>query len=302
VRLLEPVNKGRRRIEQRLDQVSTRAVRAVRGPEWAPVFDGAPRFALLTVNFSTTRYLKLMLASLLEQDRPDLLTRIVICDNRSRDGGLPFLRRLAAAVPKVHLVERRLLTSHARGMRACIRTLDGLDRDAPAHEAANVLLECDTDVVFRRPDTLRSLQAVFQPGAVAFAGQLRSDLFPLPEAQASFLAVRRDWAARADVSPWVNHGSPAYFLQRDIWRAGGKGHDFPSNSGGFVLHRGRTAVAATGEFAILDSHASAPNRQPHFMGVPNGAEIWRQREEDLSRWLPAESEAALIEALGTFLR
>ncbi|MBW2510009.1 MAG: hypothetical protein JRE81_15375, partial [Deltaproteobacteria bacterium] len=31
-------------------------------------FDGQPRLALVTVNFSTTRYLKLMLITLAEQD------------------------------------------------------------------------------------------------------------------------------------------------------------------------------------------------------------------------------------------
>ena len=48
-------------------------------------YDGDPRFALVTVNRSTTRYLKLMLLTLAEQQEFGLVRRIVIVDNASRD-------------------------------------------------------------------------------------------------------------------------------------------------------------------------------------------------------------------------
>src|SRR5262249_5605913 len=70
-------------------------------------FDGDPRFALLTVNFSTTHYLKLLLLTLCQQRELELLHRIVIADNDSRDGGQSFLRALAARVPRVEVVEHR---------------------------------------------------------------------------------------------------------------------------------------------------------------------------------------------------
>ena len=49
-----------------------------------------------------------------------------------------------------------------------------------------------------------------------FAGELRHNLYPYPEAQASFFAVRRDCYARSDIDPIVHHGAPAYFMQRSI--------------------------------------------------------------------------------------
>jgi len=52
---------------------------------------------LITVNYSTTRYLKLMLLTLTEQSSFQLLTNIVLIDNNSRDGGQRFLRKIAGA-------------------------------------------------------------------------------------------------------------------------------------------------------------------------------------------------------------
>lgn len=295
----EQLNRIRRRGEQLADQLAAKTTRAIRGGGLHVPFDGQPRFALLTVNYSTTRYLKLMLRTFAEQQNLDLIQTVVICDNHSRDGGISFLRELAHRARRIELVERRRWTNHAKGMRAAIHALDRRDQKINSEPPANILLACDPDVVYLRDDTLTDLAQVFADGTVAFAGQLRRHLYPLPEVQASFLAVRRDWAARKDVSPWVNHGSPAWWMQRDIWKQGGQGFDFPSNRNGYVLHRGRTAVAAARDFDPLSSYATTTNRIPHFMGVPNGPAIWRAKEEEYSEWLNEESEAELIRHLSS---
>lgn len=45
-----------------------------------------PRFALITVNFSTIRYLKRLLLTLYEQEHLGVLHRLVV-DDGDRDGG-----------------------------------------------------------------------------------------------------------------------------------------------------------------------------------------------------------------------
>jgi len=115
--------------------------------------------------------------------------------------------------------------------------------------------------------------------------------------QASFLAVRRDWAARRDVSPWVNHGSLAYWLQRDIWLRGGLGEDFRSNQEGYTLHRGRTAVAAAREREPWSAYATVENCHPHFMAVPQGRQMWEAREAAFSRWLTDDGAPELLALL-----
>lgn len=272
------LDKVRRHAQQRADQVAALAARRLGPNPRTAAWDGDPRIALLTVNFSTTRYLKLMLLTLAEQKNLGLLTRIVICDNGSRDEPEPFLTELESRIERVTVTRNSRPLSHARGMRSALKALREAEKGE--EEAANILLFCDTDVVFRNPDTLRALADRFRSDdGVAFVGELRRHLFPFPEAQASFLAVRRDWAERRRTAPWVDHGSPAYWMQRSIWQQGGRGDDFPSNRGGYILHRGRAGVAAAQEYLPSHHLGTVTYNEAHYMGVPDGAAIWQSIED-----------------------
>lgn len=262
-----------------------------------PAFDGDPRFALVTVNFSTTHYLKLMLITLAEQAEIGRVHRLIVVDNDSRDGGLPFLRELTRRVERAHLLENRRFPTHARGLRLGMRHLSHVERRMPVDARANVVLACDTDVIFRNPRTIQELSAVFAQEDAAFAGELRRDLYPYPEAQASFFAVRRDCYARPDVAPIVHHGAPAYWMQRSLWRAGLHLHDFPSNRGGYILHRGRAGVEAARTYRRGDPHATAATRDPHYMGVPDGAIVWNRLEARYAWLLQTNREDALLALL-----
>jgi hypothetical protein len=245
------------------------------------------------VNRSTTRYLKLMLLTLAEQDDLGVLRRIVVVDNASRDGGRAFATALADAVPSVDAVSNRVFLDHARGIRAGLAALERAEQATPASARTNLVLFVDPDVVFRNPTTLVAMVSSLTVNDGAFAGELRRNQRRYPDVQASFLLVRRDWLARRDVKPWVNHGSPSLWLQESIWDAGGTVVDFPSNLGGYVLHRGRAAVAATRQHAPRSSYATA-GATPSFMGVPDGARIWDEIESRWSSWLDAEREPELV--------
>ncbi len=288
----------RRRVEQRVDQVVTRTRHRVGAPEVVAPFDGDPRLALVTVNFSTTRYLKLMLCTLGEQSALWFVQHLVVVDNGSRDGGLAFLRRLAERVPRLLLVERHRFPSHAAGMRAGAAALDAVDRGNPPDERAGILVFCDPDVVFRNPDTLLDLSAAMVEHDAAFAGEARAALgHAHPDIQASFFAVRRDVLARRDVEPLVNHGSPAAPMQASIVAAGLTIADFPSNHGGYVLHRGRAGVAAAGQYHPTHSYAQATTTDPHYMGVHDGPAIWAAVEAQWAHLLEPGGEPALLEHL-----
>jgi hypothetical protein len=290
------VNAARRAVEERVDQAWTLAWRRVSPPAGAPPYDGHPRLAVVTVNRSTTRWLKLMLCTLFEQVDLDLvLHRLVIVDNASRDGGGAFADRLAAAMTHAHAVHNRRFLNHARGIRSGLSALERLE-GSPDVPPTNLVLFVDPDVVFRNPETLVNLVSVLTVNDGAFAGELRRSPREYPDVQASFLLVRRDWLARKDVRPWVNHGSPSVWLQESIWEAGGVVVDFPSNLGGYILHRGRGAVAAAREFAPRSSYATA-SAAPSYMGVRDGARIWAEVEQRWDSWLDPASEPALIEHL-----
>jgi hypothetical protein len=289
-------NAARRHAEQLVDQAWALTLRRVGPPQAVAAYDGDPRVALVTVNRSTTRYLKLMLLTLAEQDAVDVLHRIVVVDNRSRDGGTAFLEDLAAAVPMVELVRNRHFLNHARGIRSGLAALERTERHDQHSPPTNMVLFTDPDVVFRDRSALVSVVSTLTVEDGAFAGELRRATSKYPDVQASFLLVRRDWLADRRVRPWVNHGSPSLWLQESIWDAGATVVDFPSNRGGFVLHRGRAAVGATREFTPRASYATAP-MTPSYMGVPDGARIWEDIERRWASWLVPERDADVVERL-----
>jgi glycosyltransferase involved in cell wall biosynthesis len=257
-------------------------------------FDGDARFGMVSVNFSTTRYLKLMLLTLCEQRDLGLIHRLVVVDNGSRDGGPEFLRSLAMKVPLLDIVGHRFILNHARGLRSGARALDRVGA-ADGHPP-NLLLFCDSDVIFRDPATLTSLAQTASTGA-ALIGEFRSGRNAPPDIQASFFVVRRDVYSRPDIAPIVNHGSPAAWLQQSICAAGLPVVDFPSNHGGYILHRGRTGVAATTTYRPRHHYATLQNNAPHFMNVSNGALIWNAVETRYAPLLTAEAEPDLVEML-----
>jgi hypothetical protein len=296
---LDLLNAFRRYIEERIDQVFAILWKklGLGYSKAVETFDGEPRFALITVNFSTTYYLKLMLLTLCEQDKLKYISRIIIVDNNSHDGGISFLQRLVATIERVHLVENHFICTHARGLRKGVACLDKVEASEELHKKSNILLICDTDIIFRNKETLTDLASTFMDKNSAFAGELRYNLYHYPEAQTSFLAVRRDSYARSDVAPFVHHGAPAYWMQRSLWRAGLHLTDFPSNHGHYILHRGRSGVAAAHLYYPLSAFSTTPNKDPHYMGVSNGEKIWKKTEAHFSHWLFAEEEDKLIEYL-----
>jgi hypothetical protein len=297
------VDTARRHAEALADRAWARAGRRFRRRPRVEPFDGSPRVALVSVNASTTQYLKLMLCTLAEQSRLGLVHQLVIVDNRSRDGGAGFLRLLAARVDRARVVEHRAFLNHARGMRAGVRALDRAERGLAQHQRANVVLFCDPDVVFRSVDALADLATSIAAHDAALAGEIRSGPNPRPDIQASFLAVRRDVYARRDVAPLESGGSPAYRMQQAIVDLGLTVIDFPSNRGGHILHRGRSAVAASAAFTPRRSYASVASTAPHFMGVPDGDRIWAEIEARHAALLPPAAEPALVEHLsGRFTR
>jgi glycosyltransferase involved in cell wall biosynthesis len=277
------------------DRAVARVAKAVLPATSAVPLGDDPRLALVTVNFSTTRYLKLLLVTLSAQDHLGLLHRIVVVDNGSRDGGPGLLRRLGEAVPRLHVVQRRRRLTHAAGLRAGVRALDRVERGDPP--PANLVLFCDTDVVFRAPGTLRALADVAVAHDAALVGEVRHGVNPAPDIQASLFVVRRDALARRDVAPLVHDGSPAYRLQRSIWDAGLTVVDFPSNHGGYVLHRGRAGVEAAGRYRPRHHYAGVTTTDAHYMGVPGGEAIWAAVEDHHAGLLEPGAEDRLVAVL-----
>ena len=193
-------------------------------------------------------------------------------------------------------MEHRHFRNHARGLRSCLRALERVEAPLPPPERTNLLLCCDTDVVFRNPETLAVLAGTVLAHDAALVGEIRRGPNPHPDIQASFFVLRRDRYARRSTVPFINDGSPAYRTQRSIWNAGLPVVHFPSNAGGFILHRGRGAVMATREFAPHSTYSTVP-AEAHFMGIPDGERIWTDIENRYAALLEPSAEAELLDLL-----
>lgn len=277
------------------DEVAAKGWKRIRRPPPVPPFDGDPRLALITVNFSTTRYLKLLLLTLSEQDHLGLLHRITIVDNASLDGGAELVDRLALRVPRLQAVHRRHWLGHGPGLRAGLRDLDAAESadDRPA----NAVVFCGTDVVFRSPSVLMTLAGVLIEHRPALIGEVRAGTNAAPDIQASFVVVGREVLRRRDIVPPVHHGSPTYPLQRSVTEAGLTVVDLPTYKNGLLLHRGRAGVAAATRYRPRHQHAGLADDRPHYMGVPRGAEIWGEIEQRHAELLDPGSEDLLTDLL-----
>lgn len=260
---------------------------------------GDPRLAMVIVNFSTTRYLKLLLLTLAEQEHLGLLHRIVLVDNGSRDGGRELVARLDDRIPAVHAVLRRHRLGHGPGMRAGVRALDRID--GRSDRPANLLLFCDADVVFRSPDVLSALAGTALASEPALVGEIRR-AYAEPDIQASFFMVRRDVHARRGVPPLVHDGAPAYRMQRAIFRSGSTVVDLRTNHGGLILHRGRAGIEAAQRYRPRHAYAAVRDAGPHFMGVPDGARIWAEVELRHADLLDPSAEDQLLVVLADRFR
>lgn len=159
------------------------------------------------------------------------------------------------------------------GMRLGAALLDDLESKYPPHQRANLLLFCDTDIIFRNQDALSDSP---RPSSTR--------MWPSQESSGALgTPIRRPrrhfsrYAETATRYPFVHHGAPAYFLQRSIWRAGLHLEHFASNHGGYILHRGRSAVAATHDYRPGGAHATAALHTPHYGSAHGRADLATDR-------------------------
>ena len=73
--------------------------------------------------------------------------------------------------------------------------------------------------------------------------------------------------------------------------------DSPSNKGGYVLHRGRSWVAAARHHHPHSNVATIPDYDPHYMGVCGGQQSWERTEQHYAKWLETDRESGLLEHL-----
>ena len=170
----DAVNALRRHVAMRVDQAWVMSgYRLVRVADPQPVepFDGSVRIALITVNFGTTRLLKLLLLTIVSSRPLGLVRRSSSSTTAPTMTTWRSCAELTTRLPHVELVERRHLLYHAHGLRAGVRRLKVVEGEVDPADRCNVYLFCDPDVVFRSPDALADLATTIVEADAALAGE-----------------------------------------------------------------------------------------------------------------------------------
>ena len=82
-----------------------------------------------------------------------------------------------------------------------------------------------------------------------------------------------------------------------MWRAGATVSNFPTYLNGYVIHKGRSGIAAAREHRRRHPHATAERDVAHFMHAPDGADQWAEIEGRYERLLERAAEPELLEVL-----
>ncbi len=294
--VLETVNKARRRTAQLFDQMCVLICACIRKTSAVEYGKSNRGVVMIVVNFNTLHYLKMMLLSLCGQTAVNRIRAIIIIDNASRDGSCHFLQKLRESGLRIYIVQRRRESSHARNLRKGIQELRKMEKSG-AIEPHDTYLIIDPDVLFLRKETLAEAVNAFERQQAALLGEMRTGNYEIPEAQASFLLIRAHAYHARQTHPFVNHGAPALWLQRSLRSQGFRLCDFPLNKNGYILHRGRSAVERTRRYSKLHAYATVTRANPHYMGLPDGAAVWRKRENEYAPLLTEANERALLAVL-----
>jgi glycosyltransferase involved in cell wall biosynthesis len=234
---------------------------------WWP---GAPeasreRVAVVSVSYNTQELTGFLLWSLHRIVKwPGL--EIVIVDNGSRDGSAELLAE-AGRAGVCALLANDVNRQHGPGLNQGISWLASRPGPLPAW-----IWILDSDVIAARPDVLSAALAAAQSGSAALVGEPQWDQWHQVERFGLYSLIldpAQVW--RPGIGPFTDGGDPSFELLSSAARSGLRPAAFPFTGEGYVIHRGRSSLAAV--FAAGDrSHPhydwATGHHAPHFGEVP----------------------------------
>lgn len=269
--------------------------RALRRP-WpaAAPLPAEARVSVVVVSHETRELTAQLLFSLCRVLGRDRLSRIVVVDNRSRDGSAEMLGALATAGLIDHLVNRGP-RRHGPGLNRGISWLAHPQRA----EQTDLVWVLDSDVVVLRRAVVGEAVAALRAQDAAMVGQEEargSGEPPLP-LNSLLLDPRRIW--RAPIAPFYDHGDPSDELQATAAAQGETLGLFPFRHDCHLVHLGRgtlIGVAQRGETDHPMYRWATERREHHYGGNPLGRHLHRQLVEAYCAEVPDGDPATLVAA------
>lgn len=238
--------------------------------------------AVVTVSYNTHELSAFLLWSLWRILRWPAL-EVVVVDNGSQDGSVQLLAD-AEHHELCVLVANDANRGHGPALNQGISWLASRPGWPPSW-----IWVLDSDVVVVRPDALLGALGAAADAQAAIVGEPQWDRWHHVERFETYsllLDPAQIW--RQGVEPFTDGGDPSFELLHSAAALGLRAAPFPFTAEGYLIHRGRSSLAAV--IAVGDSshplyHWATEHHEPHFANVA-GAD---QRYDALLRSFRAET-------------
>lgn len=225
--------------------------------------------AIVTVNYNTCKLILQLIWSLYHTIQSKNFAKIVVVDNNSSDGSQDFLRALA----KENLIDYRENSEnlyHGPALNQAFDYLSMTQKKSPTGNI-NAVWVLDSDCVVVHPKTLVHALSVMNETHAALVGQRVNDVWNNGKFGLHSLLVDPAKVWRDPISPFEEHGQPSDRLQESCLQAGLPLAPFDFTREGYVIHLGRSTLAAIAQKNEVNNtyfQWAREHSQPHFAGEP----------------------------------
>ncbi|HRW08870.1 MAG TPA: glycosyltransferase [Caldilineaceae bacterium] len=264
---------------------------------WPPTASKAPTGVVIaSVNYNTKGLIAQLLWSI-HRFLGDSVQSIVIVDNGSTDGSVELLQAVAAA-GLCELIVNAENRHHGPALSQAISYLAQRQQSQPAGHPWVWLL--DSDCLIARADAATAAIDAATVAHAALVGEAYWNQWHDRDRFSGFsLLLDPAQAWRAKIGAIPDDGDPIGEFEQACRARGVTGLSFPFTKEGYLIHLGRSTLAAVRQRAETENPLytwALDHHDPHFQQVPEAHSRHAELISEFNEQVPTLDAAALIRA------
>lgn len=218
--------------------------------------------AIVTVNYNTCPLTIQLIWSIYHNLKAGGFATLLVVDNNSSDGSQQYLRSLA----REHLIEYIENKENLYHGPALNQTFDYLSKMQREDGIDNIgaIWVLDSDCVVIHPRTLVNATEAMNQTHAALVGQKAVDRWNEGTFGLHSLLIDPAQVWRDPISPFEEYGQPSLYLQESCMKAGLTLSPFNFTSEDYVIHLGRSTLAA-----VVKKHQTDNRHRDFYSALPN---------------------------------